>query len=61
MSIVPFSSVFPVIYQRLGKCPKKAAARKYNCVFPELSPARGGIHPVPLYRVVLPDHPLTFL
>ena len=61
MSIVPFPSVFPVIYQRLGKRPKKAAARKYNCIFPEPSPARGGILPVPLHRGGLPDHPLTFL
>ena len=36
--LLPFPLVFPVIYQRSGKLPRKAAARNYNCVFPEPSP-----------------------
>ena len=47
---LPSPVVFPVIYQRSGKLPRKAAARNYNCIFPEPSPATARCFPVPLHR-----------
>lgn len=41
MPFLPFSPVFPVIYQRSGKLPRKAAAENYKCSFPEPPPAWG--------------------
>ena len=56
-----FPVVFPVIYQRSGKLPRKAAIRNYNCIFPEPSPAAARRFPVLLHLGVLPAYPLTFL
>ncbi|OUN23212.1 hypothetical protein B5G34_04260 [Flavonifractor sp. An82] len=50
LQLIPSPVVFSVIYQRSGKHPRKAAARNYNCIFPEPSPAAERCFHVPFHR-----------